>query len=324
VATRRHFAFAAALLAVAAGLLWFREAGQTDYAGSITTWRHERLERLTSDDGWLTVAGLFWLDEGDHRAGAGAGNDIVLPAGSTPARVGVFTFHAGRTTFRPEPGVAPTLNGRPLSATPGPAGTDPRPAGAPGAAVTGGVELRADQPGPPDVLALNDLSMFVIKRGDRFGIRLRDKNAPARRDFKGLSYFPIRKEYRIVAEFTPYDPPRSIPIPNILGTVEEMPCPGFVRFTLDGKSLRLEPVIEEPGARELFYIFRDETSGVETYPSGRFFYTPMPENGKVILDFNKAYNPPCAFTPYATCPLPPKQNWLPVRVEAGEKSYGHH
>src|SRR5262249_36127807 len=141
-------------------------------------------------------------------------------------------------------------------------------------------------------------------------------------EFKGLDYFPIRKKYRIVAEWVPYDPPRSIPIPNILGMSEELPCPGYARFSIDGKELRLEPVIEQPGDKELFFIFADETNKDETYPSGRFFYS-APQGGSIVLDFNKAYTPPCAFTPFATCPLPPKQNRLPVSIKAGEKRYGH-
>ncbi len=298
---RRLVVAGGVLLAAAAGMLIVREAGQTDYAATIEAWRHERLARLASDEGWLTLAGLFWLQEGAN--GAGPDEAIALPPGSAPGRVGVFELHGGRTSFRPAEGAAVALGGRP---------------------VTGAVELRPDLPGPPDVLTLGDLSMFVIKRGERWAIRLRDRNGRARREFTGLTYFPIRKEYRIVAAFTPYAPPRTIDVPNVLGETEPMPSPGFLTFTLHGKTLRLDPVIEVPGDRELFVIFRDDTSGVETYPSGRFLYTPMPEGGKVVIDFNKAYNPPCAFTPYATCPLPPPQNRLSVRVEAGEKTYGHH
>jgi uncharacterized protein (DUF1684 family) len=162
--------------------------------------------------------------------------------------------------------------------------------------------------------------MFVIQRGDRYGIRLKDKNSRFRREFTGLHYFPVREQYRLTARFVP--DARKIPIPNILGQTESVSSPGYVEFTLDGRKLRLTPVEESPGS--LFFIFRDLTSGKETYGSGRFLDTDMPKNGQVVLDFNKAYNPPCAFTPFATCPLPPKENRLPVRIEAGEMKYGDH
>jgi len=287
---------------VAAVLILMREAGQSDYRAGVETWRQQRLARLTSDEGWLTVAGLFWLKEGPNRFGSGPGNDIVLPAGSAPARAGTFELRAGKASVRVEAGVTVTSGGKPVKA----------------------LDLRPDLPGPPDTLALGDLTLFVIKRQDRFGIRLRDKNSPLRKEFTGLTWFPIREKYRVTARWVAYVPPREIEIPNVLGQIDRLPCPGYASFALDRKELRLEPVIEVPGDKELFYIFRDETAGKETYPAGRFFYSDMPKDGKVVLDFNKAYNPPCAFTPYATCPLPPPQNRLPVRIEAGEKRYGHH
>jgi hypothetical protein len=278
------------------------ETGPADSRSSIEQWRRDREARLTSDEGWLTVAGLFWLKEGPNTFGSEPAGDIVLPAHSAPPRAGVFEHRGGRTTVRVENGVTVTSGGKPATT----------------------LELRDDASGTPDELVLGDLTMFVIKRGERYAIRLRDKKSRMRREFTGLTWFPVKEDYRVTATFVPYDSPRTIPIPNILGETEHLPCPGYASFTLQGKSLRLEPVIEAPGDDRLFFIFRDETSGKETYPAGRFLYSGMPKDGKVVLDFNKAYNPPCAFTPYATCPLPPKQNWLPVRIEAGEKSYGHH
>jgi len=170
---------------------------------------------------------------------------------------------------------------------------------------------------------VGDLSMYVIERGGRYAIRLKDKNSKSRREFTGLKWYPIQKSYRVTATFVEYDPPKQVQVPNILGETENLPSPGYASFTLNGKKVRLDPVLEEPDAKELFFIFRDLTSGERTYPSGRFMYAEMPKEGKIVLDFNKAYNPPCAFTPYATCPLPPKQNKLPVRIEAGELNYGH-
>jgi uncharacterized protein (DUF1684 family) len=160
----------------------------------------------------------------------------------------------------------------------------------------------------------------VIERGNRYGIRLKDKNSELRKAFTGLKYFPPLEEYRVKARFVPYDPPKMIPVPNILGQVDEEPSPGYVVFMLNGRECRLDPVTE---GDSLFFIFKDLTSGKETYPPGRFLNTEMPQNGEVVLDFNQAYNPPCAFTPYATCPLPPEQNKLPIAIEAGELRYGH-
>ncbi|MDR3677832.1 MAG: DUF1684 domain-containing protein, partial [Acidobacteriota bacterium] len=177
-----------------------------------------------------------------------------------------------------------------------------------------------DSIGSPDVLRVRSLSMFVIHRGNRFGIRLKDKDSEARRKFTGTHWFPVAEEYRVTAKFVPYTPPRKIAVPNILGDVEQEDCPGYVEFTLKGRQYRLDPV---SAGNELFFIFRDLTAGKETYPSGRFLNTAGAKNGEVVLDFNQAVNPPCAFTPYATCPLPPAQNHLPVRIEAGELRYGH-
>jgi hypothetical protein len=153
---------------------------------------------------------------------------------------------------------------------------------------------------------------------------MKDKQSPLLEEFTGLRWFPVREEYRVNSRFVPYSSPKKVPVPNILGQVEQLPSPGYVVFTVGGKEVRLDPVLEEPDATELFFIFRDQTAGKETYPAGRFLYTPMPKDGALVLDFNKAFSPPCAFTPYATCPLPPRQNRLAVRIEAGEMRSGHH
>jgi hypothetical protein len=268
----------------------------------ILKWREQREARLKADGGWLTVAGLFWLKEGENSFGSDPACDVKLPEGAAPARAGVLEFHAGRTTVRMAPGVAATVGG---------------------AAVTT-MELKADSAGSPDVLTMGPLQMHVIQRGERYAIRMKDMNSRFRKEFTGLRWYPVDESYRITARFEPYDPPRMLRIPTVLGTTEQMPCPGAAVFMLEGKEVRVEPVIETPGDEELFLIFSDGTSGKETYPSGRFLYAPMPRDGKIVLDFNKAYNPPCAFTPYATCPLPPEQNRVAPRVEAGELTYGHH
>ncbi|MCL4402842.1 MAG: DUF1684 domain-containing protein [Acidobacteria bacterium] len=178
------------------------------------------------------------------------------------------------------------------------------------------------RPDSPDILKSGSLTMTVIQRGDRYGIRIKDNQSKARREFQGLHYFPENEAYRVTARFVAQ--PDSLAITNVLGQTEQQISPGYASFRLHGQELRLYPILESPGAKSLFFIFRDLTSGKETYGAGRFLDTKLPVNGKVVLDFNKAYNPPCAFTPYATCPLPPKRNHLPVRVEAGEKKYGSH
>ena len=257
------------------------------YRTQIEQWRKHREAALTADGGWLTVTGLFWLHEGSNTFGTGPAHDIALPPDPAVKNGGAFNLHAGAVTFR--------MDGQAR-------------------------ELHADSNKPPDVVTLGNLTMFVIRRGDRFAIRLKDRNSHLRKEFTGLRYFPINESYRIHTRLIPE--PKNIPIPDILGQVQPTPSPGYVEFELHGKKLRLTPVEETPG--ELSFIFRDLTSARETYGSGRFLDTELGKNGDVVLDFNTAYNPPCAFTPYATFPLPPKENRLTVRIEAGELKYGSH
>jgi uncharacterized protein len=272
-------------LILLAALMAASALADSSYERTITEWRQKREKSLQADGGWLTVTGLLWLKEGENRAGSDRSNDIVLPRG--PGRLGVFELGGERVTFRPADGSAATV-------------------------------LKPDS---DDVISQDDLSMFVIHRGERYAIRLKDKQSKFRREFTGLHWYPVKPEYRVVADFVRYEKPKMITIPNILGETEQSPSEGYAAFTLNGHEYRLEPVIEDD---QLFFIFRDQTSAKETYGSGRFLYADLPKGGKVILDFNKAYNPPCAFTPYATCPLPPPQNRLAVRIEAGELNYGDH
>ena len=267
------------------------------YRQKIEKWRAEKEAELKSDNGWLTVAGLFWLKEGVNRFGTDASNEIVLPEGSAPAKAGEFEFHAGKTTLRVENGVAATSNGKPVTT----------------------IELKTDEKQQPDIINIGSLSLNVIKRGERYGVRVKDKNSKQRREFTGLRWFDIKESYRITATFVRYDKPKEIEIPNVLGDVNKMPSPGYVTFKLDGKEYRLDPVLE--GKDKLFFIFSDSTSGKATYGAGRFLYADLPEGETVVLDFNQAINPPCAFTPFATCPLPPRQNRLRVAIEAGELNY---
>ena len=183
-----------------------------------------------------------------------------------------------------------------------------------------GKDLKPDTTDPS--VKVGRLNLYVIKRSDKYGIRVKDPESEARRNFHGLEYFPVNEEFHITAKWVAES--RDLPILNMLGQTEPQPSPGYAVFRIRGQEYKLRPYIEEPGAKQLFYVFRDQTAGKETYGAGRFFYTDFPQDGKVVLDFNKAYNPPCAFTPYATCPLPPTENRLPLRIEAGEKKYGDH
>jgi uncharacterized protein (DUF1684 family) len=256
-------------------------AAVSTYQAEIAEWRAKREAVLKAEGGWLSVAGLFWLHDGANRFGTDRGNDIVLPDG--PASAGIFELHDGKVVA-----VMDSSNR----------------------------DIAHDS---ADVVKVGRLSLFVIKRGDKMGVRLKDPGSEYRRDFHGIDYFPADESYRVTARFV--SEPHKIPILNVLGQTEDSECPGYAVFQLKGKEYHLHPILEEPDAKQLFYIFRDLTTGKETYGAGRFLYSDMPKNGQVELDFNKAYNPPCVFTPYATCPLPPKENHLAVRIEAGEKNY---
>ena len=285
---------AALLLAAAEVAAPLDDAG---YVKEIESWRAKREENLRSEEGWLSLVGLSWLKAGSNTVGSAKGSDIPLPA-SAAGRVGTIEFSNGVTTFRAAPGSTVTHEGRAVQT----------------------MDLRADKDGKPDVLALGTIRFYVIARSGRYGVRVKDTASPTRRDFRGLHWYPVRESYRITARFVPYEPVKQIPIANILGQVDPLPSPGAAVFKLDGVWRRLDAVLEEPDAKELFFIFRDRTAGKETYPAGRFLYAAMPKDGQVVLDFNKAYSPPCAFTPFATCPLPPTQNRLGSPIEAGEKN----
>jgi uncharacterized protein (DUF1684 family) len=263
-------------------------------------WHQERLARLTAEDGWLSLVGLHWLTAGDNAVGSAPGLPVTLPAGA-PARLGAFRLQGEAVHFTPAPGAQVTLGGKPFE---------------------GGVVRTDTQPGGPDVLRHGTLQLVVLRRGERTGIRVRDTEAPTRKAFHGIPTFPPHARWRVEATLVRAKEPKVLQVPNVLGTEEQLPSPGTLVFTLGGKEHRLDPVLEEG---KLFVIFADETNRSDTYGAGRFLYADMPgPDGRVVLDFNRAYNPPCAFTPYATCPLPPRQNRLKVRVEAGEKRAGDH
>ena len=284
-------------LGAAAVALALAASAQSLYVADVEQWRAKREERLKADGGWLTVSGLFWLKDGPNTFGSAPGNDIVLPA-VAPPRAGAIDFSGGKATVRVEPGVRILSGDKPVTA----------------------MDLRADTAsGGPDVLVLGPLSLQVIERGGRYGIRLKDNESARRRAFAGLEWYPVSEAHRVVGRFVPHDPAKTIAIANVLGQEEQLPSPGYVVFKVGDQELRLDSILEEPDAKELFFIFKDPTAGRDTYPAGRYLYADLPKDGAVTLDFNKAYSPPCAFTSYATCPLPPPQNRLAVRIEAGEK-----
>jgi uncharacterized protein (DUF1684 family) len=278
-----------------------RVADPAAYEAEIREWQAGRAAGLRRNTGWLTLTGLFWLDEGASTVGSGSSNKVRLPEGKAPELAGTLTRAGSAVTLETAPGATITVDGVPV----------------------GTIEMQPDTTGEPTIAEIDSLQFFVIKRGDRVGVRVRDREHPALASFEGLEYFPINPKWRVEARLEPYDPPKQIPILNIVGIVEPQPSPGALVFEIEGKEHRLDPIIEE-GSDELFVIFADATSGGETYGAGRYLYAKMPEaGGTTVLDFNKAYNPPCAFTEFATCPLPPRQNRLPVKIEAGEKAYHH-
>jgi uncharacterized protein (DUF1684 family) len=272
-------------------------ADDAAYRAEIEKWRQEREAALKADDGFLTVAGLYFLQEGVTRFGADQANDIVLPSG--PAEAGVFEHRAGATTVKLAEGTAATINGKPIRE----------------------LTLKSDSAeGGPDRVTIGDLSLFVHASGRRQAIRLRDKNSAIRREFKGCRWYPIDPAYRVEGRLMPYNAQKQVELPNILGDIEEFKSPGLVAFTLHGRQIRMEPVLSSRG--RYWFIFRDQTSGKETYNAARFLYADAPgADGKVVIDFNRAYNPPCAFNPHTTCPLPSPQNRLAVPIRAGEMDY---
>ena len=269
-------------------------SGQTEYRAALEKYRHDRLEELTAPNGWLAVRGLFWLHEGANSAGSGPSCEIRLPS-RAPKRIGVFTLAAGAVTFTADPGAEVTSAGKPVT--------------------TFAFEGRR---GEASAITAAGVTLFTIRRGDKIGLRMLDPESPQRTGFKGLKYFPVSAAYRIQARFVPYEKAKQVPVPNVLGQLVSMESPGYVEFRIKGQPYRLEPVYETSRREDLFFIFKDLTSRTETYEAGRFLHSPLPQNGLVDLDFNRAYNPPCAFTEFATCPLPIKENMLPVRIPAGE------
>lgn len=269
-------------------------------------WKSKRLTSVSGPYGWASLAGLHWLPEGISWVGANPSNQLVLHSKSAPPCLGRFERLGPRVVFTPDPHSAPTIDGARLTST----------------------TLVSDTPGPASVIESGDLRVVLIQRGEsseRLGLRVRDPNSPSRLEFHGLHYFPYDPKWRFVARFEPHPSPQTRRFADVTGGIERMTSPGVVVFSLNGIEYRLDAV-EDTEEKDLFILFRDQTSGRSTYGSGRFVHAPMPDaSGHLVLDFNFAYTPPCAFTPFATCPLPNRQNHLPLGIKAGEKGYatGH-
>jgi hypothetical protein len=266
----------------------------SSYKKSVEQWRQEYETSLKGDDDWLTVAGLFWLHEGENSFGSAPGNAVVLPA-PVPAQAGHFDLHAGKITAHVNPGASITEGGKTVES----------------------VEMHPDA--SEERLVCGDLSFYVHASGKRFAIRLKDKNSRLRKEFKGLHWYPVNEAYRFNARYVAYPKARTEQIGIVHGGHAETSFDGYVTFSLGGKDYRLDTDNVESG--NLFIVFRDLTSKTETYQAARFLYAGPPKDGKVELDFNLAYNPPCAYNPYTTCPLPSAGNRLQVAIPAGEKRY---
>jgi hypothetical protein len=260
-------------------------------AAETESWRAQRERDLKSDTGWLTVAGLAFLKPGPNTVGADRNSDVVLPPGA-PEHAGELTREERAVWFTPAAGSGILLNGAPVEAR---------------------IQLQVR-----DRLVSGGVSFHLHESGERVGIRIRDVNSPLRRTFKGLRWFPVREAWTIEAQFVPYEQPRVTTVANVLGDYERLTVPGEVVFQAQGQEVRMQAA---QSGKRLWLIFSDATAARDTYRI-RFLYADAPSpDGRVTLDFNRAYNPPCAYNPFTTCPVPPPQNRLKVGIPAGERKY---
>jgi uncharacterized protein len=270
--------------------------GDDSYRDEIENWRQKRLDSLKADDGWLTVSGLFWLKPGTTKIGSDPENDVLLPA-RTPGSLGTLEFVDGKALFQCNAGARVTRNGTPFE----------------------GGEIHSDAGGNADTLAVGDVKLILLKRGERFALRLKDNQSLFRTSFAGLRWYPAREDWRIEARFVAYPAPARLVMDTIVGGSDAAESPGYVEFERDGKVYKLSAIGQKDGS--LWFVFRDRTSGRTTHGGGGWVGDEAAPNGVVVLDFNKATNLPCAYIPYATCPLAPPQNRLSLPIEAGELKY---
>lgn len=298
----RFFGILCALLAASAF------AQDANWEHELAAWHAQHVADLLKPDGWLSLTGLEWLQPGDNSFGTAADNKIRL-AGNGAAHIGILHLEGNNVQL-----LAPSA-GFPA---------DLRVADAPAKAQRLPVEANKDRDAPH--ITIGTLNMYVIRREDRYALRVKDSKSPTLVGFHGLNWYDPDIKYRVTAKWIPYVPPKSVTLATLAGTTYAQPVPGAAEFDLGGKTYRLEPVIEDPAVPKLFFILRDSTSATTTYPACRFLYTVLPtygldKPGELLLDFNKLENPPCAYTAFATCPLPPPQNRLPIALPVGEKRY---
>jgi len=287
------------MTALLTGAAFAAPADPSAYTKEIQDWRHARLERLKAPYGWPSLVGLEWLKEGANSVGSAKDNAIVIA--KAPAHLGTVTLHDGKATISIDPQADATIDGEKKRSA----------------------ALLDDGEPKPTLVAFGTVQFYFVRRGDKSGLRVKDSEAETRKRIiaLGIDKFEIDPTWRIDASWEAYNPPHEVEGVNILGQPEKYVMPGAATFTRGGKTYKVEPMLENPGDKELFLVFADRTSGKETYGAARFLYAAMPQDGRIVLDFNKAYNPPCAFTPFATCPLPTPQNRIDLRITAGEKKY---
>lgn len=297
-----------AFFCVAIAGAWQARAQDANWQKEISEFREKRSAGLQKPDGWLSLVGLEWLRPGDTSVGSAPDNKVKLSA-AHPAHLGIFHLEKNVVTL------LPPKDGFPAGMTVG---------GAPAKQQVLQTDADNDQSNPH--LLIGTLNLYAIRREDRFALRIKDAHSPSLQQFHGLKWYAPDAGFRVTAKWTPYSPAKTVKLATLVGTSYPAPVPGVAEFVLQGKTYRLEPVLEDPKATDLFFILRDTTSATTTYGACRFLYTAFPSNGldkpgELVLDFNRLQNPPCAYTPYATCPLPPPGNRLPVALAAGEQRY---
>ncbi len=288
------------MVAATALVFSFFLGSQTDrsasYIDSQKKWRADYEKSLLEPEGWLSVAGLFWLKPGANAVGSDPDSAVVLPRYASPFQAGVFNLNGGKVTLSVVPGVDLKVNGNGLTDAP----------------------LQSDATGHPDQMSIGGVTFHLIQRADKVGIRLYDPKNHNRTSFRGLHWYPIDQKWVVPATFVPYDPPKTAQIANVLGQITPVPIRGYLSFKVNGQDCRLD-CQDEPGG--WFLDFKDGTTNKTTYGAGRFLDVMKPKDGPLVIDFNQTTNPPCGYTSFATCPLPPKGNELEVEIKAGEKKY---
>ena len=271
-----------------------------EYKNEIEQWHQNRIKSLKSETGWLNIVGLYWLKEGENTFGSGKENKLIFPKGKADEQLGTFILKEGIVSLKAFVNTSILADNKPF--------------------ISGVIFDKKQE--TPIILSHKNLRWFIIKRGNKYGVRLRDLESDALKNFSTIELFSVSEKWKVTAIYEAPKDGKTIPVNDIIGLTTETPFGGTLHFEIDGKKFHLDAILE---GNELFIVFADETTANETYGGGRFLYATKPATSDtLILDFNKCYNPPCCFTNYATCPLPPAQNRLAIKILAGEKTYGHH